>query len=128
MAYEGFGRWPDKKMAFPTTRMRRLRRNQQLRNLVRETRLSPETLIYPIFVCPGEKVRIEVSSMPGQYNISIDNAVELARKAEQSGVAGILVFGLPPEKDDVGSDAYDENGIVQKALRANRQHVSNSLP
>jgi porphobilinogen synthase len=114
-------------MAFPITRMRRLRRNQQLRNLVRETRLSPESMIYPIFVCPGEKVRHEVSSMPGQYNLSIDNAIELARKAEQKGVAGILLFGLPPEKDDVGSDAYDENGIVQKALRAIRENVRNLL-
>src|SRR5215468_5922125 len=114
-------------MPFPTQRMRRLRRNQQLRNLVRETRLSPESMIYPIFVCPGEKVRHEVSSMPGQYNLSIDNAVELARKAEQKGVAGILLFGLPPEKDEAGSDAYDENGIVQKALRAIRENVRNLL-
>jgi porphobilinogen synthase len=107
-------------MAFPKNRMRRLRRTQQLRNLVRETRLSPESMIYPIFVCAGEKVRTEVSSMPGQYNLSIDNAVTLAREAERAGIGGILLFGLPPEKDDVGSDAYDENGIVQKALRAIR--------
>lgn len=114
-------------MAFPKNRMRRLRRTQQLRNLVRETRLSPETMIYPIFVCAGERVRTEVSSMPGQYNLSIDNAVTLAREAEQAGIGGILLFGLPPEKDDVGSDAYDENGIVQKALRAIRENVRNLL-
>src|SRR5215510_1125106 len=114
-------------MTFPINRMRRLRRNQQLRNLVRETRLSPESMIYPIFVCPGERVRNEVSSMPGQYNLSIDNAVDVARKAEQAGIAGILLFGLPPEKDDVGSDAYDDNGIVQKALRAIRENVRNLL-
>jgi porphobilinogen synthase len=84
-------------------------------------------MIYPIFVCPGEKVRNEVSSMPGQYNLSIDNAVEVARKAEQAGIAGIMLFGLPPEKDDVGSDAYDENGIVQRALRAIRENVRNLL-
>jgi len=114
-------------MAFPTNRMRRLRRTQRLRNLVRETRLSPESLIYPIFVCPGEKVRSEVSSMPGQYNVSIDNAVELARDAEKAGIGGILLFGIPPEKDDVGSDAYDENGIVQKALRAIRENVRELL-
>jgi porphobilinogen synthase len=107
--------------------MRRLRRNQQLRNLVRETRLSPESMIYPIFVCPGERVRNEVSSMPGQYNLSIDNAIDVARKAEEAGIAGILLFGLPPEKDDVGSDAYDDNGIVQKALRAIRENVRNLL-
>jgi porphobilinogen synthase len=114
-------------MAFPTNRMRRLRRTQRLRNLVRETRLSPESMIYPIFVCPGEKVRTEVSSMPGQYNLSIDNAVELARDAEKAGVGGILLFGLPTEKDEAGSDAYDENGIVQTALRAIRENVRELL-
>ena len=107
--------------------MRRLRRTQRFRNLVRETTLSPESMIYPIFVCPGEKVRTEVSSMPGQYNVSIDNAVELARDAEKAGVGGILLFGLPPEKDEAGSDAYDENGIVQKALRAIRENVRELL-
>ena len=101
--------------------MRRLRRNQRFRNLVRETRLSPESMIYPIFICPGEKVRNEVASMPGQYNLSIDNAVKIARDAEKAGIAGLLLFGLPPRKDDVGSDAYDENGIVQQALRATPQ-------
>ena len=114
-------------MAFPINRMRRLRRNQRFRNLVRETRLSPESMIYPIFICPGENVRTEVSSMPGQYNLSIDNAVKLAREAEQAGIAGILLFGIPSEKDDVGSDAYDENGIVQKALRAIRENVRDLL-
>jgi porphobilinogen synthase len=107
--------------------MRRLRRTQRLRNLVRETRLSPESMIYPIFVCPGEKVRVEISSMPGQYNLSIDNAVQLAREAEKAGIAGLLLFGIPPEKDEVGSDAYDENGIVQKALRAIRENVRDLL-
>src|SRR5215470_8252682 len=114
-------------MSFPTNRMRRLRRSQRLRNLVRETRLSPESMIYPIFVCPGEKVRVEISSMPGQYNLSIDNAVQVAREAEKTGIAGILLFGIPPQKDEVGSDAYDENGIVQKALRAIRENVRDLL-
>src|SRR5947207_15798042 len=114
-------------MAFPIMRMRRLRRTQRLRNLVRETRLSPEAMIYPIFVCPGENVRNEVSSMPGQYNLSIDNAVKVARDAEKAGIAGILLFGIPSEKDDLGSDAYDENGIVQKALRAIRENVRDLL-
>jgi porphobilinogen synthase len=112
---------------FPTNRMRRLRRTERFRNLVRETRLSPETMIYPIFVCPGEKVRKEVGSMPGQFNLSVDNAVKVAREAEQAGIAGILLFGLPEKKDEVGSDAYDENGIVQKALRAIRENVRNLL-
>src|SRR6266481_8316371 len=114
-------------MAFPTHRMRRLRRSERFRNLVRETRLSPESMIYPIFVCPGEKVRKEIGSMPGQFNISVDNAVKIAREAEQAGIAGILLFGLPEEKDEVGSDAYDDNGIVQQALRAIRENVRNLL-
>src|SRR2546430_13996273 len=114
-------------MPFPTHRMRRLRRSERFRNLVRETRLSPESMIYPIFVCPGEKVRKEIGSMPGQFNISVDNAVKIAREAEQAGIAGILLFGLPEEKDEVGSDACDENGIVQKALRAIRENVRNLL-
>jgi len=84
-------------------------------------------MIYPIFVCPGEKVRTEVASMPGQYNISVDNAVEIAREAEKAGIGGLLLFGLPPEKDEVGSDAYDENGIVQTALRAIRENVRDLL-
>src|SRR5439155_20691864 len=98
-------------------------RNQRFRNLVRETRLSPESMIYPIFVCPGEKVRHEVSAMPGQYNLSIDNAGKTARDAEKAGIAGILLFGLPPQKDEAGSGAYDDNAIVQEALRANGEHV-----
>src|SRR5215475_1491617 len=114
-------------MAFPTHRMRRLRRTPRLRNLVRETRLSPESMIYPIFVCSGQNVRNEVSSMPGQYNLSVDNAVKVARDAEKAGIGGIILFGLPPEKDEVGSNAYDENGIVQQALRAIRENVRDLL-
>src|SRR6476646_12129695 len=102
-------------MAFPTHRMRRLSRTPRLRNLVRETRLSPESMIYPIFVCPGNNVRNEISSMPGQYNLSVDNAVKVAREAEQAGIAGILLFGIPKQKDELGSDAYSEDGIVQEA-------------
>ena len=114
-------------MPFPIHRMRRLRRTERLRNLVRETRLSPEMMIYPIFVCPGEKVRNEVPSMPGQYNLSVDNAVKTARDAEKAGIAGILLFGIPQQKDELGSDAYDDNGIVQQALRAIRENVRNLL-
>jgi porphobilinogen synthase len=107
--------------------MRRLRRNERFRRLVRETRLSPESLIYPIFVCPGEKVRNEVGSMPGQFNLSIDNAVEVAREAEKAGIAGILLFGIPENKDEIASGAYDESGIIQKALRAIRENVRELL-
>jgi porphobilinogen synthase len=114
-------------MAFPVHRMRRLRRTQRFRNLVRETRLSPESMIYPIFVCPGDDVRTEVSSMPGQYNISIDQAVKVAREAEKAGIGGIILFGIPAQKDEAGSDCYDENGIVQNALRAIRENVRDLL-
>ena len=114
-------------MPFPINRMRRLRSSERLRNLVRETRLSPEMMIYPIFVCPGEKVRHEVPSMPGQYNLSVDNAVKVARDAEKAGIAGVLLFGIPPQKDEFGSNAYDDNGIVQQALRAIRENVRDLL-
>ena len=84
-------------------------------------------MIYPIFVCPGKGIRKEISSMPGQYTLSVENAVEVAREAEKLGVGGIILFGLPPEKDEVGSNAYDENGIVQNALRAIRENVRSLL-
>src|SRR5262245_60444798 len=114
-------------MAFPIHRMRRLRRTERLRNLVRETRLSPDCMLYPIFVCPGQGIRKEISSMPGQFTLSVDNAVQVAREAEKLGVAGILLFGVPPEKDEVGSGGYDENGVVQNALRAIRENVRQLL-
>jgi len=80
-------------------------------------------MIYPIFVGPGKGVRKEISSMPGQFNLSVDRAVEVAREAEKLGVGGLLLFGLPLHKDETGSDASDESGIVQSALRAIRQSV-----
>ncbi len=114
-------------MPFPIHRMRRLRRTERLRSLVRETRLTPDILIYPIFVCPGEGVRKEISSMPGQHNLSVDEAVKVARKSEEAGLAGIMLFGIPETKDEVGSGAYAEAGIVQTALRAIRENVSDLL-
>ena len=94
-------------MAFPIHRPRRLRRTQRMRNLVRETRLSPDAMIYPIFVGPGKGVRKEISSMPGQFNLSVDRAVDVAREAEKLGVGGLMLFGLPLHKDETGSDASD---------------------
>jgi len=114
-------------MAFPIHRPRRLRRTQRLRNLVRETRLSPDAMIYPIFVGAEKNFKKEIASMPGQYTMSIDQAVEVALETEKLGVGGLLLFGLPPEKDEVGSDAYSENGIIQQALRAIRQNVKDLL-
>ena len=98
-----------------------------MRNLVRETRLSPDAMIYPIFVGAGKNFKKEIASMPGQYTMSIDKAVEVARETEKLGVGGLLLFGLPPEKDEVGSDAYSESGIIQQALRAIRQNVKDLL-
>ena len=104
--------------------MRRLRRSEGVRALVRETALEPGDLIYPLFLCPGEGIRREVSSMPGVFNLSIDEAVREAREAESLGIGGLLLFGLPLSKDEQGTGAWDENGIVQQGLRALRQSSS----
>ena len=98
--------------------MRRLRRTESLRALVRETTLDPGDLIYPLFLCPGEGVRKAVGSMPGVFNLSIDEAVKEAEEAAALGVGGLLLFGLPESKDEQGTGAWDANGIVQQGLRA----------
>ncbi len=108
-------------MAFPDVRMRRLRRSERLRALVRETTLEPGDLIYPLFLCPGKGVRNAVGSMPGVFNLSVDEAVGEAEEAAQLGIGGLLLFGLPESKDDQGTGAWDENGIVQQGLRALKQ-------
>ncbi len=105
-------------MNFPVTRMRRLRRTEAIRSLVRETHLRPESLIYPLFICPGEGVRKEISSMPGVFNLSIDEAIKEAHEAAELGLGGLLLFGLPAEKDEAGTGAWADDGIVQTALRA----------
>jgi porphobilinogen synthase len=105
-------------MDFPSIRMRRTRRTEALRSLVRETRLEPGQLIYPLFLCPGEGVRKEISSMPGVFNLSVDEAVKEAEKCAQLGLGGLLLFGLPGTKDEQGTGAWDANGIVQQGLRA----------
>ncbi len=108
-------------MTFPANRMRRLRRNEPLRALVRETTLEPGDLIYPLFICPGKGVRNPVGSMPGVFNLSVDEAVREAEEVAKLGIAGLLLFGLPESKDDQGTGAWEENGIVQQALRALKQ-------
>ncbi len=105
-------------MSFPANRMRRMRRNQPLRDLVRETSLEPGDLIYPLFICPGKGVRNPIGSMPGVFNISVDEAVREAEEAAQLGIGGLLLFGLPETKDEQGTGAWKEDGIVQQALRA----------
>ena len=114
-------------MAFPVTRLRRLRRNEALRALVRETNLEPSDLVYPLFVCPGESVRKEVGSMPGVFNLSVDQAVKEAAEAKSLGVGGIILFGLPEAKDDAATGAWAADGIVQRATRAIKREVPGLL-
>ena len=105
-------------MAFPVNRLRRLRQNETLRSLVRETRLTPEAFVYPLFVCPGKGIRKEVRSMPGVFNLSVDEAVKEVREARSLGVLSVILFGLPEKKDEVATGAWAEDGIVQQAARA----------
>jgi porphobilinogen synthase len=105
-------------MGFPATRLRRLRRTAALRGMVRETRLVAEQLVLPLFACPGEGVARPVGSMPGVFQHSVDRLVEAAAAAHAAGVRGVLLFGLPEHKDAVGSAAWADDGIVQRALRA----------
>jgi porphobilinogen synthase len=110
-------------MAFPVTRLRRLRRSSQLRDMVRETRLTPDAFVYPMFVCPGEGVRKEVRSMPGVFNLSVDEAVKEAQQAHALGVPSVILFGLPDKKDEVATGAWAEDGIVQQGVRAMKREV-----
>jgi len=114
-------------MAFPATRLRRFRRTGTLRSMVRETRLTPENFVYPLFVCPGEGVRKEVRSMPGVFNLSVDQAVRETAEAHSSGVPAVILFGLPEKKDEVATGAWDENGIVQRAARAIKTEVTDMV-
>jgi porphobilinogen synthase len=110
-----------------TRRLRRLRTSDAMRALVRETRLSPDTLMLPLFICAGEGVRREVSSMPGVFNLSVDEAVTEVRAARADGVRSVLLFGLPDQKDDVGSTAYDPEAPVQTAIRAIKRELPDVL-
>ena len=105
-------------MAFPAHRPRRLRRSEALRRMVRETTLSAHSLVYPLFVCPGARVKEEIRSMPGNYRWSVDLLVEECKSAFDLGIPAIILFGIPETKDEVGSGAYDAEGIVQRAVRA----------
>jgi len=104
-------------MQFPEYRARRLRRMENLRRLVRETQLSVDNLIYPLFVCPGKNVRREVPSMPGVFQLSVDAATEEACKAADLGIPAVILFGIPQKKDEVGSEAWHDGGVVQRACR-----------
>jgi porphobilinogen synthase len=108
-------------MTFPVHRPRRLRRTEALRRMVRETRLTTAGLVYPMFACPGTNVRTEVSSMPGIYQQSVDRIVEECREVAGLGIPAVILFGLPEEKDEVGSGASDAQGAVQRAIAAIRK-------
>ena len=114
-------------MTFPTQRPRRLRRSEALRNLVRETRLSTAGLIYPMFACPGTKVRKEVSSMPGIAQQSVDRIVEECREVESLGIPGVILFGLPESKDPRGASSTSKDGVVHGAIEAIRKAKLNLL-
>ena len=105
-------------MDFPITRMRRLRKTESLRRMVRETHLSVNDLIYPIFIRPGENEKRPIKSMPGQYQLSVDKAITLCQETFDLGIPAVILFGIPEHKDAVGSEAYASDGIVQQALRA----------
>ena len=108
-------------------RLRRLRRTEAIRGLVRETRLSADSLIYPLFVCEGEGVRREVGSMPGVFQLSVDEAVKEAAAAKKDGVPGVLLFGLPASKDPAGTLASDPEAPVQSAIRAIKREVRGTI-
>jgi len=108
-------------MTFPRHRPRRLRRTEALRGFVRETRLATSALAYPMFVCPGTKVRKEVSSMPGVHQQSVDHIVEECREVAGLGIPAVILFGLPEHKDELATEAYDAHGAVQRAIEAIRK-------
>src|SRR5262249_33085978 len=107
----------------PFRRLRRTRMSAVLRSMVRETELAKNDFIYPLFVCPGKKVKREVSSMPGVFQMSVDEIVRECVAVKSLGIPSVILFGIPEEKDEVGSGAYDEDGIIQRALRAVKKEV-----
>ncbi|NOY38649.1 MAG: porphobilinogen synthase [Chlorobi bacterium] len=111
-------------MAYPVKRLRRLRKNQIIRDMVTETKLSVEDFIMPLFVCPSENVRNPISSMPGNYQLSIDLLVEECKKLVDKGIKSILLFGIPEEKDEDGTVATHDDSIVQRAVKAIKKEIS----
>jgi len=114
-------------MKFPEYRPRRLRKNEIFRRMIRETHLGPEDLILPLFVCPGKSVRKPILSMPGNFQLSIDQLIEEVKEAKSLGISGIILFGIPEKKDEMGSQGYAEDGIVQRAIRSIKEKVDGIL-
>ena len=114
-------------MRFPQYRPRRLRKNEIFRRMIRETHLRPDDLILPLFVRPGKKIKQPISSMPGHFQFSIDLLVKEVEEAKSLGIPGVILFGIPEKKDEMGSEAYAEDGIIQRALRAIKEKVEGIL-
>jgi porphobilinogen synthase len=114
-------------MDFPVYRPRRLRRNEKLRSLMRETALSPHHLVYPVFLCPGKDVARPVSSMPGVAQLSVDRAVKECEEVAHLNIPAVILFGIPEQKDPMGSEAYADSGVVQTAIRAIKERVPELL-
>jgi porphobilinogen synthase len=110
-------------MGFPINRPRRLRRNETLRRMIRETRLGPDDLIQPYFVCPGRDVKKPIGAMPGVAQMSVDQVLREARETHAAGVPAVILFGIPSRKDATGSEAWNENGEVQRAIREIKEHI-----
>ncbi|MCK5552415.1 MAG: porphobilinogen synthase, partial [Deltaproteobacteria bacterium] len=114
-------------MNFPQLRLRRLRRNERMRRLVRETSLSVDDLVYPLFVRPGKGVKIPISAMVGHFQLSIDQIIQEVDEVERLRIPGAILFGIPEKKDEVGSEAYSDDGIVQRAIRAIKEEFPDFL-
>jgi porphobilinogen synthase len=114
-------------MNFPVYRPRRLRKNENFRRMIRETYLSPDDLLLPLFVRPGKGIKQPIASMPGHFQFSIDVLIEEVEEAKSLGIPGIILFGIPEKKDEKGSEGYSENGIVQKAIRALKDQIEGIL-
>ncbi|WP_457567544.1 porphobilinogen synthase [Desulfurobacterium sp.] len=108
---------------FPQLRLRRLRKNENIRRMVRENRLSVDDLIYPLFIVEGEGIKEEIKSMPGQYRYSIDRIGEEVKEIKELGIPAVILFGIPEHKDELGSDSYSDNGIIQRSIRAIKETV-----
>ncbi len=114
-------------MAFPTTRLRRMRATEAHRRMVRETALTVNDLIYPLFVVPGRNIRREISSMPGSFQLSVDQVITEAKEVSSLGIPAVILFGIPEHKDEMGSEAYSSGGIVQQAIKAIKDSVPELL-
>jgi porphobilinogen synthase len=114
-------------MPFPIQRLRRLRSSESLRRLVRETQLAPSQFIFPLFVVPGQGIRKEILSMPGNAQMSVDNIVRECQECQKLGLGGVILFGIPAQKDEMATGAYDPDGITQQAIRAIKKEVDGLL-